>query len=57
MKNYGETQMYMLTRKYAKYLLDHFPIEWKFDNPKILGLQIGLSQKMVKIHDLPYASS
>ena len=25
-------QMYMLTRKYAKYLLDHFPIEWKLKN-------------------------
>ena len=27
-------QMYMITRKYAKYLLDNFPIQWKFDNPK-----------------------
>lgn len=26
------TQMYMLTRKYAKYLLDNFPIQWKFEN-------------------------
>jgi hypothetical protein len=28
----GGAQMYMLTRKYAKYLLDHFPIEWKLKN-------------------------
>jgi len=27
-------QMYMVTRNYAKYLLDNFPINWKFDNPK-----------------------
>jgi len=27
-------QMYMITRKHAKYLLDNFPIQWKFDNPK-----------------------
>ena len=31
-KDLWGTQMYMLTRTYAKYLLDHFPINWKFEN-------------------------
>ena len=31
-KDLWGTQMYMLTRTYAKYLLDNFPIKWKFEN-------------------------